>query len=518
MSGGRRSLIAFGLLSAILTACPATAQSPAVLDQIVGQFQATATGWQGTLRALALNTFYILAVIELAWCIARLALGRADFSEWLGELVNQVMFLGFFLALLQNSVTWSTAIVNSFRTAAGAAGGVGIAPSEVFTAGVKLATTVLAQISFYNPGASAGFMIAGIVILVCFALMAAGMVLALVESYIIISAGVLFMAFGASRWTKDFAVSTIRYAVSVGAKLFIMQLLLSVGTSFVQAWANTNSAGQMDNSVLCVLIGASIVLLALVKIIPDTFQRMINGSSFGSGSALIGAAAAVGGGVAAAAAVAVGAPAAAAQAARLASSQLDAKEAAGAPQQTGVARAASLLGGTGKNLASAAASDVGRRLAGTGSPRGSAPWRMAADMGNQRRLLADDMGAPRPSAAPAATAAASSSSSGGTLSAASAPAATSSSEALNSVINAPSSADEDARTEPWMTQSGGFNGMSSEHQASAERSYARWAEAKPELAARHDLRDYVGYVQEKQAERMQVAALVNSSSPSSRTP
>ena len=27
-----------------------------------------------------------------------------------------------------------------------------------------------------------------------------------------------------------------------------------------------------------------------------------------------------------------------------------------------------------------------------------------------------------------------------------------------------------------MTQSGGFDGMSSEHQASAERSYARWAE------------------------------------------
>ena len=252
----RCAAFAFGA-AVLLATAPALAQSPLVLDQVVSQFQSTAAGWQGTLRSFALNTFYILATIELAWSIARLALGRADFSQWLGEVVRQVMFLGFFLALLQNSVTWSTAIVNSFRQAAGAAGNVGIIPSDVFAAGVKLATTVLAQMSLFDPAASAGFMIAGIVILVCFALMAAGIVLALVESYIIISAGVLFMAFGASSWTKDFAVSTIRYAVSVGAKLFIMQLLLSVGTSFIQTWANTNAAGRMDNAALCVLIGVS---------------------------------------------------------------------------------------------------------------------------------------------------------------------------------------------------------------------------------------------------------------------
>ena len=41
------------------------------------------------------------------------------------------------------------------------------------------------------------------VVEVCFALMAAFMVLALVESYLVISLGVLLMAFGGSRWTKD---------------------------------------------------------------------------------------------------------------------------------------------------------------------------------------------------------------------------------------------------------------------------------------------------------------------------
>ena len=68
-----------------------------------------------------------------------------------------------------------------------------------------------------------------------------------------------------------------------------------------------------------------------------------------------------------------------------------------------------------------------------------------------------------------------------------------------------------------MTQSGGFDGMSSEHQASAERSYARWAEDNPELGARHDLHDYTSYVQDREAERMEAAA-GNINNTARRTP
>ena len=74
----RCAAFAFGG-AVLLATAPALAQSPLVLDQVVSQFQSTAAGWQGTLRSFALNTFYILAMIELARSIARLALGRADF-------------------------------------------------------------------------------------------------------------------------------------------------------------------------------------------------------------------------------------------------------------------------------------------------------------------------------------------------------------------------------------------------------------------------------------------------------
>ncbi len=389
------------LIAAALIAPPALAQSANTLDQIVDEFRLRSAGWEATLQGFAINTFGILASIELAWAAFRLAFRGSDVSEWLAELVNQILFLGFFYALMENSVTWGTAIVSSFREAASAAGGTGIAPSNVFAAGVTLAGKVMSQMSLWSPAASVVLAIAGLVIEVCFALIAAFMVLALIESYLIISMGVIFMAFGGTRWTKDFAVSTVRYTVSVGAKLFVLQLLVSIGTGLITQWAQTFN--DVTANSLCILVGCAIVMLALVKVLPETMQRIVNGSSMANGSALVGAAAAVGGAVGMAGLEMVGAGKMVGSAVQLAGAQVDAADAktaevsgGAAPQRSRFGRAAAMTGYTVGNLASAPLDDIGRRLSGQGSRHGAATWRMGADLDNRRRLLADDAGKPVP--------------------------------------------------------------------------------------------------------------------------
>jgi len=390
----RRYWVCAGAVLLLLTA-PAHAQTVGTLDQIVTEFQQRSAGWEATLRSFALNTFAILATIELAWAGIRLAFRGADVSEWLAEVVNQIFFLGFFLALLENSVTWCQAVVTSFRQAAGAAGGQGIAPSDVFASGVELAQKVMSHVTLWDPGASAGLIISGLVIEACFALIAAFMVLALVESYLIISMGVIFMAFGGSRWTKDVAVSTIRYTLSVGARLFVLQLLVSIGDGLITTWAAQFQ--DLTSASLCILVGCSIVMLALVKVMPETMQKMVNGSSMASGSALTGAAAAVGGATTAFALGLAGSGAMAGNAYRLASAQLDQKDDQGSAPQSRIARAAALTGYTAKNLATAPLADVGRRLSGNpGARHGIATWRMNADLANQRRLIRDDLSKPKP--------------------------------------------------------------------------------------------------------------------------
>ena len=238
-------------------------------------------------------------------------------------------------------------------------------------------------------------MIAGLIIEVCFALIAAAMVLALVESYLVISMGVLFMAFGGTQWTKDVAISTVRYTISVGAKLFVLQLLVSIGTGLIQSWVT--SFNNITASSLCILVGCSIVMLALVKVLPETMQRIVNGASMAHGSALTGAAAAVAGAAGAVGLELAGGGGMAGSAYRLAAAQLGARDDQGTAPTSRIGRAAALTGYTAKNMAAAPMADIGHRLSGRPSARhGFATWRMAADLENQARLLEEDRQKPKP--------------------------------------------------------------------------------------------------------------------------
>jgi type IV secretion system protein TrbL len=63
--------------------------------------------------------------------------------------------------------------------------------------------------------------------------------------YIVIGGSVLLLGFGGASWTADIAKRTMMYAVSVGAKLFVMQLIVGVAMGSVILWAQTY---QQDSS------------------------------------------------------------------------------------------------------------------------------------------------------------------------------------------------------------------------------------------------------------------------------
>jgi type IV secretion system protein TrbL len=343
--------------------------------------------------------FWLLATIEFVWAGLRLALRGADFGEWVAEVVNQILFIGFFLTLLMHSSEWAGAIVHSFRQAAdgasAAAGGtVGISPSNIFDVGVQLSNQVLGQVSAWSPGASVGLVIAALVIIICFALIAAFMVLALVESYVVISAGVLLMGFGGSRWTSDYALKIIVYAVSVGAKLFVLQLLVGLGENMIQGWTVNFTT---DNTHIFLTVGSAIVMLALTKSVPELVQGLINGASVSQGTALTGAAAAVGGAVAGAASQALGAGAAVGNAVRLASTQLGQADTSGAGAASRLGHLANLTGRAARHLGGAALEDVGRRLSGR-AHHGAMTWRMADSLQQRTQDLTAQQHKPIPPA------------------------------------------------------------------------------------------------------------------------
>ncbi len=276
--------------------CAPTVGTDNSLDQITSLYRNCARQWEATLGGFALRLFWLLAAIEFAWTAIRLALRNADLSEWLGELVNQIFFLGLFLALLTNASSWTSAIVESFRAAGAAAlraNGVaaGLAPSDIFDTGVNIAAKMLEALSVTAPVQSLFVVLAALIILFCFALIAAAIILALVESFIVLSGGVLLMGFGGSRWTKDFALKTLIYAVSVGAKLFVLQLIAGLGAQIIGSWASLPEGHSVlapvnATSNILVIVGSTLVLSVLVKTVPEMIQGLINGTAINTNTGL----------------------------------------------------------------------------------------------------------------------------------------------------------------------------------------------------------------------------------------
>jgi type IV secretion system protein TrbL len=249
----------------------------------------------------------------------------------------------------------------------------------------------MTQLSLFSPAESLGLMIASLIIVICFALIAAFMVITLVEAYVVMSAGVFFMGFGGSRWTQEYAMKMISYTVSVGAKLFILQLLIGLGESMIEGWAQPGAFDAKDQNIF-IMVGAAIVMLALTKSIPELVQSLISGASVTHGSALTGAAGAAIQTAATIAGGAIGAGMAGKAASKLAGMQV--ASAASKGEAPG-----SRMGLIANNLASAGAQDVGRRLSGQ-AHHGTAGARMAGGMDYKAAEIKAEMDKPQPPASP----------------------------------------------------------------------------------------------------------------------
>jgi type IV secretion system protein TrbL len=295
---------------------------------------------------------------------------------------------------LQFSSVWAEAIIASFREAANLAGGVAvIRPSDIFDVGLRLGTILLSDLSVLSPVFSLVLILAAFFLVIAFGLIAATLIVALVESFIIISANVLFMGFGGSRWTKDYAVRTFQYCVSVGAKLFIVQLLAGLMIAIIEPWSAIEAA-QLTRSwtFLLVPLGISMVFIVLIRTIPDLVQGLINGTSLSTGAGLYASATGFAAG-AATATVATGMTAR--SGVKLASEQLKDAELGG---RAHASLPIAFAGRTAANITGAALGNVGARLSGRVPPHGVFAGQMAAEMDRRRDAIRDGRNKPQPKA------------------------------------------------------------------------------------------------------------------------
>ena len=93
-----------------------------------------------------------------------------------------------------------------------------------------------------------------------------------------IGAGVFMLGFTGSRWTLVFGEKYVGYAVSVGIKLFMLELIVGLGYSLGQQWAALFYNGIAPPETYIEVVGAALVFGFLAWQIPSLAASLMNGA------------------------------------------------------------------------------------------------------------------------------------------------------------------------------------------------------------------------------------------------
>ncbi len=256
----------------------------AILNDITTQYAAATTGWYQYLFPIANHLFATLAVIEIAWSGLSFALEKQDMGSLWVEFLKRIVFIGFFYAVLLHGHVWIPAIIKSFMLiGSGAAHIDKLDPSSLFSQGISIANSMLVPLEDKNLFTHfLGFFVgalAALITVLSFAIIAGELVVTLVESYLVVGAGVLFLGLGSSRWTNGFTVKFLNYAISVGCKLFFLYLIVGVGANLAQSWSQLIVAGGLTSMApFLEVMGGSLIFLFVARSIPHKAAHLLSGS------------------------------------------------------------------------------------------------------------------------------------------------------------------------------------------------------------------------------------------------
>lgn len=257
-------------------------------EEITNEFRLAASTWTGRLKPLAQKTFALLAGIEFAVSAIVWGFKREAFDEALGQFFLKCALLSFLFMCLIFFDTWIPAIVESFVVAGQtAAGTTTLNPTEVIAIGLRLNASMMNKVFGWgllvSPAQQFALAWSSIIILLAFAVIAAQLVILLIESYIAVTAGVFFLGFAAFRGTVSFTDRYLIWAVSVGVRLFLIYLIVGIGVSVAEGWADQIELMSAVNyfAAFRVVMGAVIFALVAVVIPNRTARYLMEGASFG---------------------------------------------------------------------------------------------------------------------------------------------------------------------------------------------------------------------------------------------
>ncbi|WP_041721769.1 P-type conjugative transfer protein TrbL [Maridesulfovibrio salexigens] len=259
-------------------------------SRLLTEFEAAAKTWGPAIQGYSLTLFKLLISIELAWLGIQATLKQYDLKQKLAEFVLLIIYGSFMASVIFYSAEWTTSLIKSFSSVAITAGAQEPDPEIIFFYGLKIIGDLLNNLTV-KIHVSIGILICCVILAITFSLMTAQLILVKCESFIVLNAGAILLGFGGSKFTKDFTINYLKYSLAIAAKLFTLQLLMSLSLNFIAKFTTLNTKCFAD---IFVVVCSSIIILVLIKYLPAKVAEMVNVSQVSGGGALTSAMSAIG--------------------------------------------------------------------------------------------------------------------------------------------------------------------------------------------------------------------------------
>jgi type IV secretion system protein TrbL len=290
-------------------------------------------------RGIVTNTFFILATLELCWAAAIWAMEKDNLNALASEIIQKIMFISFFYMLMINAPVWMPIIVNSLvsvgqqtigdtgaitpdhviakafaivdliwlktpltQTDFDSTDGVDIVdvcflimdfiPTNLLLFAVKLVTPddvdKILDLIGKGPCVILNIVIhihiiiiallATLVIVIAYTIIAFQLLCVNIESYVLITAGAVFLGLGGSRWTNQYASKLLAYTLTIGMRILVLLLILGLGRTMTE---NMIRFYAFDIGPLLKMMGVAVVQALLALRAPEMASALMTGQGTG---------------------------------------------------------------------------------------------------------------------------------------------------------------------------------------------------------------------------------------------
>ncbi|MDR1021260.1 MAG: type IV secretion system protein [Synergistaceae bacterium] len=277
-------------------AAPSTADGSAAVDYFITNIGGSMDKLRKAFITGSSIMFFTLATIQLVWAGINL-LFRGDFSiqSFFGALVREMLFIGFFYWLLTQEKDLGQWIVIGLRNMAGTATGfASISPASLFSTGIEIVYKLTVAAFKLGVHSAVWAVVPYAMSLAALAFSAAFATVYLLEFYVAVPFGVIFLGMGGSLWSKKFTENYVRVLISIALKLTTLQIVLGIVMSMMininTAISNIDTVGSDGFFIHAFnLAGLSVLTFLAVKNIPSFAASLVANAWFQSSLPMLAA-------------------------------------------------------------------------------------------------------------------------------------------------------------------------------------------------------------------------------------